>query len=306
MNKIFKDYFTFSKNDRIAIVILIIIMLIFLWLPNFFSVEKSTVKADTKIVEQIETLNTERQNTYINSSNNNTNYTTSYTNSDALAKGVLFSFDPNTLSEEGWLKLGIREKTVKTILNYRSKGGKFKQPEDIRKIWGLRKDEADRIIPYIKIADNGVASSSNSYTNKYTPTPAKPAIVDVNTATPQQFKLLPGLEYPLPYKIVSYREKLGGFLTVQQVKETYGMTDSIFTAILPYLQIQSTAIRKININTASDFDLGGHPYIDKAVAKAIVIYRSKHGAYKQVSDVKKIVFISEEVFNKIAPYLAVE
>jgi DNA uptake protein ComE-like DNA-binding protein len=305
MNQFIKDYFTFSRKDRIAIAILLIVVVVFLFLPKLFSVRQVATKADPLIIQQLEAITTEKKSIENNTYNRNAN-TDNYSESNATTKGVLFTFDPNTLSEEGWLKLGIREKTVKTILNYHSKGGKFKQPEDIRKIWGLRKDEADRIIPYIKIADNGVASTSNSYNNKYTPTPAKPTIVDVNSATPQQFKLLPGLEYPLPYKIVSYREKLGGFLTVQQVKETYGMTDSIFTAILPYLQIQSTAIRKININTASDFDLGGHPYIDKAVAKAIVIYRSKHGAYKQVSDVKKILFITEQVFNKMAPYLSVE
>lgn len=304
MKKIIKDYFTFSKTDRIAVIMLLLLIGVCLWLPKLFSVKKSTAQIDVQTAEKINTLTAERNNnekrTY---GYNNNSYNT---NATALAKPVLFLFNPNTLDEEGWIKLGIPPRTAKTIRNYVSKGGKFKQPNDIRKIWGLRHEDADRIISYIRIPDNSITSAITTNTTNYTKELPKPTVVNINTATPQQLKLLPGLEYPLPYKIVSYREKLGGFLRIDQVKETYGITDSIFTAIQPYLQIQSTAIRKININTASDFDLGGHPYIDKAVAKAIVIYRSKHGDYKQIEDIKKIVFITQDLFNKIAPYLAVE
>jgi competence ComEA-like helix-hairpin-helix protein len=117
---------------------------------------------------------------------------------------------------------------------------------------------------------------------------------------------LPNIGTSLPYKIVNYREKLGGFISVQQIKETYGMVDSIYNTILPYLQIKTIELRKININTATDYDLSVHPYIDKSIAKAIVIYRTKYGGYSTVADIKKIVFITNEVFNKIAPYLSVE
>jgi hypothetical protein len=83
--------------------------------------------------------------------------------------------------------LGLRAKTIQTIINYRSKGGKFKNAEDIRKIWGLRKDEADRLIPYIKIADTRVASGSKPYNNNSTNTYNKPQVVDINLATPYDF-----------------------------------------------------------------------------------------------------------------------
>ena len=49
-----------------------------------------------------------------------------------------FYFDPNTLSKDGWQKLGIRDKTIKTIQNYLSKGGHFRKPEDLQRVYGLR------------------------------------------------------------------------------------------------------------------------------------------------------------------------
>ena len=63
-------------------------------------------------------------------------------------------FDPNTISESGWIQMGIRPKTAATIRNYISKGGKFKSPEDLRKIYGLSPEIADKLIPFITIVPN--------------------------------------------------------------------------------------------------------------------------------------------------------
>ena len=51
-------------------------------------------------------------------------------------------------------KLGLSQKIIHTLINYRSKGGYFKTPEDIRKIYGLSKTDADRLIPYVRITSS--------------------------------------------------------------------------------------------------------------------------------------------------------
>ena len=217
---------------------------------------------------------------------------------------VLFAFNPNTIDSLGWERLGLKAKTIHTLLNYRNKGGRFKDAESIRKIWGLKKEDADRLIPFISIAN----TQSNKYpykdwTNKKETT--SPSVVDINTVQADELRLLLGLEYPLPYKISSYRERLGGFLHIEQIKEVQGMNDSIFQSINKYLMIGKAPIKKININTATDNELSSHPYISRNVAKAIIIYREQHGNYMQVEDIKKIVFIKDALYNKIAPYLSV-
>jgi hypothetical protein len=65
--------------------------------------------------------------------------------------GELFNFDPKTLYEDGWVRQGVREKTMKTIQYFIAKGGKFYTPTDINKIWGLQEDGAQRLIPSIQI-----------------------------------------------------------------------------------------------------------------------------------------------------------
>ncbi|MCX6208321.1 MAG: helix-hairpin-helix domain-containing protein, partial [Bacteroidetes bacterium] len=214
-----------------------------------------------------------------------------------------FEFDPNTIDETSFQKLGLSPKIIKTILNYRSKGGKFYKPDDFRKIWGLKQEDADVLVPYITIA----TPSNNRFGNKvdYKNKSITPTKIDINTATVNDFRQLPAVGN-LAYKIVKYRDKLGGFLSINQIRETYDLTDSIYNAMLPYLTLQTIAINKLNINTATDFELGGHPYISKEIAKAIVIYRTQHGNYNSVNDLKKIIFIKKEVVDKIAPYLTVD
>lgn len=305
MKKIWKDYFTFSKRDRIAIIIILLVIIIFIFLPQFFGVKKEKPIIDSLLAQQIADakLNASKKTSFSKQEDWENPYQTS-DNKNAI-EGILFEFDPNTLDAAGWKKLGLRDKTVATIMNYRSKGGRFKTAEDIRKIWGLQKEEADRIIPYA-IVQNNKASVFNQDQQAKQSIKNIAQVVDINTATVDQLKSLPGMVYPLQYRIITFRDKLGGFIHTHQIRETYGMTDSIYDAIKPFLAVQTTEIRKININTATEYDLNLHPYIDKTTAKAIVVYRTQHGKYNSVADIKKIVFIKDDVFNKMEPYLTVE
>ena len=82
-------------------------------------------------------------------------------NESNSVKGELFYFDPNTISESGWKKLGLRDKTIQTIEKYLNKGGHFYKPEDLQKIYGLHKDEYERLGPYVKIETKTLATRKN-------------------------------------------------------------------------------------------------------------------------------------------------
>lgn len=222
-------------------------------------------------------------------------------------KAQLFEFDPNVLDADGWKKLGLRASVIRTILNYRNKGGLFKQATDIRKIWGLNEKEANAIIPFIRIQGTQKGLHDNSQAYKKGPfTSLNPEVLDINTATVQQFRQLPGIGFQLPYRIINFRQKLGGFVTIEQIKDSYGMTDSVYQSILPYLKVDSSTIKKININTVTEHEYMTHPYVSRDMLKAIIIYRNIHGLYHQLDEIKKIIFISAEVFQKIKPYLSID
>ena len=302
MKKILQDYFSFSKKETTAAIILILLIGGFIALPYFYKRAAKKPVIDGKLAAQIAKLQPEMA--VKDSVNDGFVHHFEPSNSVVETKFELFTFDPNTLDAAGWKRLGLRDKTINTIFNYRNKGGKFRKPEDISKIWGLKLQEAERIIPYARIDAPQNNYGKSSFGNA--PSAKVITIVDINSATPEEMRNIPGMENGLQYRIAKFREKLGGFISIEQVKETYGITDSAFAAMLPFLKLNNANVLKLNVNTASDMELNAHPYITRPVAKAIALYRIQHGNYQTVADIKKIAFIKEDVFQKIAPYLTVE
>lgn len=224
-------------------------------------------------------------------------------------KGELFFFDPNTLDEDGWKRLGIRDKTIGTIKNYIAKGGRFRKAEDISKIWGLAKEDAERIIPFVRLP----AGENKATTFEQTKPAAKPekkefsqSLIDINTADTTMLIALPGIGSKLSQRIINFRDRLGGFHSVEQVGETFGLPDSTFQKIKKKLVVKNLSVRKININTATIEELKAHPYIRYVIGNAIVQYRNQHGNFSSLDELKKIMAVTEELYSKALPYLSVD
>ena len=301
MKKFLKDYFTFSKKESIIAIIILVIIAIFISLPYYYSYKKSKEPFDSSLAKIADSILAHQVSIDVVADKPSYKRNENYNYVEASNKPLkAFEFNPNTLDENGFLKLGLSPKLVKTIFNYRNKGGSFRKPDDFRKIWGLKKEDADVLVPFITIENS--YSKFNSYTNNKSSTPKN---IDINTASIDDYKHLP-ITANYAYKIYNYREKLGGFINVDQIKETYGITDSLYQSILPYLTFSSNNIRKLNINLANEADLSKHPYITFELAKAIVYYRNKYGNFNNVNDIRKIIFVNESTYKKIAPYLTVE
>ncbi|MBC7890352.1 MAG: helix-hairpin-helix domain-containing protein [Ferruginibacter sp.] len=310
-------YLSFTKKDRTGILVLISLVVFFAILPYFypyFIKQKTYDPGDFK--SAIASLQVKRADStawyekrHINNRNNQDQYSPStkdYTSPPL--KGELFYFDPNSASPADWKKLGVRDKTIATIRNYLSKGGKFYKKEDIGKIWGLHKDEVERLLPYIQIHTSN--STNNPAEKPYEKSEYKKIsytneIVDINIADTAAFIALPGIGSKLSQRIVLFRDKLGGFYRVEQIGETFGLPDSVFQKIKSRLKIGSPQLRRININTATVDEMKSHPYLRYVLANAISQYRIQHGNFEVVNDIKKIMTITEDIFNKLAPYLTV-
>ena len=219
--------------------------------------------------------------------------------------GALFNFDPNTITAAEWKKLGVRDKTINTIQHFIAKGGKFRQPDDIKKIWGLHEDEIDRLLPYIKIEETVSSSGPVKQESLFKNVPKKRSVemIDINMADTTALILLPGIGSKLSNRIINFRNKLGGFYSVEQVAETFGLPDSVFQKIRPLLILGENELKKVNINTATLDELKQHPYIRYKLANQLVQYRNQHGNFSAISDMKKIMTVTEELYNKLSPYL---
>lgn len=216
----------------------------------------------------------------------------------------LFYFDPNTASEDEWKKLGLKEKTAKTIRRYLKKGGRFKNREDIKKIYGISSSLADSIIPYVTIEKKPFASLEN---RSYDFQKKQPSLkIEINSADSATFEKLYGIGPALASRIVKYRTKLGGFFAVEQMGEVWGLPDSIFVKLKQQLICNEQNVIKHSINKATYEQLKSHPYFGYAVSRALVRYREQHGSFSSLEDVQRIMSIDEEKYNKIIRYLKLE
>ncbi len=132
-----------------------------------------------------------------------------------------------------------------------------------------------------------------------------PSIIDINTADTTALISLPGIGSKLSQRILVFWDKLGGFYKVDQIGETFGLRDSVFQLIKSRFIISNAPVHQLNINTATLDELKAHPYLRYAIANAIVKYRTQHGNYAAVAEIKKIMLATDEVYGKVAPYLKV-
>ena len=242
-----KEYLHFSRKERNALVIICTITLATVIVPYIMPAKKQAVSIDTDLQHQLDAISKTPDSVHLSAENTSPVYPHTPQEKTPAVPAELFVFDPNTLDETGWNKLGLREKTIKTILNYRSKGGRFRKAEDLAKVYGLRQDEAARLIPYVQIASpmaqNNKPETQPSVTEvKSEPQPAftrkqyKP--LNVNTATEEEWKTMPGIGDVLAGRIVNFRTKIGGFKSIDQVGKTYGLKDSVFQEMKPYLRLE--------------------------------------------------------------------
>jgi len=303
-----RDYFVFTRKERIGLLI-VIIVIIGIWIFPKLSrpLAPQTIPPDTSWVHAAEKLMTLSDDSNDQPDTNDLAYIRPSSQLSFESKGQLFDFDPNTLSAGGWKKLGIREKTISTIQNYLKKGGHFSEAEDLKKIYGVRPDEYVRLKPYIRITSTRAESpgdkQSESRKETFTTKP-RLVVVDINTADTAAFIALPGIGSKLASRIVNFRDKLGGFYSADQIAETYGLPDSVFLKIKPFLKVEASIVRKFNINTATKEEMKSHPYLKWNLANAIVEYRNQHGAFSSLEDLKKISLITTDIFDKVKFYLA--
>jgi competence protein ComEA len=303
------DYFMFTRKERIGLLVVILVILCIWIFPKVSKPPRpKTIPPDTSWI-----IATKQTMTRIKDSDDQPDKIEELVYKpmnelSSASKGQLFYFDPNVLSFEGWEKLGIRAKTIGTIQNYLHKGGHFGKPDDLKKIYGIRPDDYVRIAPYIRIAAGNHAELPTerkaNFKKEALSNERKYAVVDINTADTTAFIALPGIGNKLALRIVNFRDKLGGFYSIEQIGETYGLPDSVFRKIKPFLKLETNLIKKININTATKDEMKSHPYIKWNLANAIVEYRNQHGNFTSLEDLKKISLITMEVFDKIKFYVA--
>lgn len=238
---------------------------------------------------------------------------------DSTPAVSLAPFDPNTLTEDGWRRIGLSQGQSRTIVRYRNAGGRFREPEDLFRIYGIDSAWVRSIIPYVQIArkDDGNKNeavnqkkwdeklgSSKEYQQKISE--KSHGYGEINTADSVALVRLYGIGPVMARRIITYRARLGGFVNMEQLGEVYGMRPEMLKVLKEHYQCDSLNITKIPVNRARENELFLHPYLSRWNAHSIMKYREIKGKITDLNELKKNQVLPDSVFRKICPYLSVE
>jgi competence protein ComEA len=222
---------------------------------------------------------------------------------------ALFPFDPNGLPLDQWMALGLSERQAAVIHKYEAGGGRFRSKRDVARMRVVDPELFAQWAPFIQLPDSlpprgdptgGMARAASDFPARYVP-----RAVEVNSADSVALVAVPGIGPSFAKGIIKYRDRLGGFHSLDQLAEVYVLKDKpdAVATLKQRLVLDTLMIRRIPVNTATVEELAAHPYLGWKVAKALVAYRGQHGAFPDVAGIKGCVLVSDSLFRKLAPYL---
>ena len=232
------------------------------------------------------------------------------------------SVDPNRADSATLRRLGIPHYVVSRLLKYRAKAGGFRTSDDVAKLYGLedttyarlraylvdgplerlpRAGEADR--PRTVLTSERTAASGADLP-RLTEAPPPP-LVDVNDASEADLTAVRGIGPFYAKQILDYRDRLGGFLSVEQVAETPKLREGAFAQWADQLTVAPAArpTTPLRINQLDARALARHPYLPYSKAATLVAYRQHHGAFGVVGDLYDVVALDSALIARLAPYL---
>ena len=311
MFKGWKDYFYLNRGEQRAMLVLFAAIILVYGMLIFSKLDSGGAKVDTvafaKEVRAFERqIDSSRSGQPVQSNGGYRTNNNNYYAVNKIAKTLTpFPFDPNTLSREGWLKMGLPEKLIRTILNYTSRGGHFYQKEDLQKIYGLTEAQYTTLEPFVSIPPKPkTAYGIEGYkSERYIKPPVQ--VVELNSVDSAGLDALRGIGPVFAKRILRFRDLLGGYATREQLLEVYGLDSTLYQMILPFVKVDPDQIKQMDINQCPLPALRKHPYIGYYLAKAIADYRVKHVMFRSVDEVSLLPGMTPEKFKQLRPYLIV-
>ena len=302
-----QDFFYFSKSERRAVVVLVVLiaaveLLSAVYSDTFVSKIEVTDKTDAEIEEFIAHLDSVKRKRYKKYKKRK------YPPRPKLPEVVLASFDPNKADSVCLLTVGLKPWQAHNVLQYRRRGGKFHNPEAFSRIYGLDSTLFATLEPYIIIGEEFQRKPRlrrDTLRRDTFPRQEKfpdGTIIDINTADTTMLKKIPGIGSVTASRIVRRRRQLGGFTDTSQLSEVKHFKPEM----KKWFKIGRDSIRTIKINRAHLDELCRHPYMNFYRAKVIMEHRRKRGPIKSIRELSLYEEFPEEVLIRLEPYLCFE
>ena len=299
-----RRWFAFSKGERVAIVTILALILVLILACLFRPSRKSLSDASLHDLDSLLAL---RQAAIELQQQQQAEKPQEVTDLHP------FPFNPNTITEEEWLQIGLTDRQVRSIMNYKAKGGRFYSKSDVEKLYAISEEEYAQLEPFIVLPEVARGNTSKPTAKKHEsltfddkPKSEKKAIpvVDLNTVDSTTLVELPRMGGYMAARIIAFREKLGGFVEVEQLLDVKGLDSTRFAAMRPYLLIGDTETRRIDVNRADFKTLVGHPYLSYEQVKRIFRQRETRGMIKNWAQLEALLKEEGEVNPLLEYYLS--
>ena len=301
-----KDFFYLQKSDRISILFLVLVIVFVsgaIWILGKHETSTPLTAEDSLALAGL------RDSVYHRSYGGHASRSHQYYNVPER-KVERFAFDPNTADSTHLLRLGLSPFIVRNIYRYRAAGGTYRRPEDFARMYGITRKQFEELRPYIHISDD-YKEARYFYSSKHVEASPRDTIaypvklvpgetVQLNTADTSALKHVPGIGSGFARRIVRYRQQLGGFISVEQLREINGFPESA----LGYFQLGKVQVSRLNVNQSTLNQLKAHPYLNFYQAKAITDYRRLHGPLQNIQQLRLMEEFTPEDLSRLAPYLA--
>lgn len=243
-----------------------------------------------------------------------------YENKDSTRKElVLVAFDPNKVDSVGLTNMGLPEKIVANWVHYLRKGGAFRTKTDVKKIFGMTSLLYEQLDTFMVIQTRSISFNrverqrsiiqtvpgTRHDTIAFRAFPKKEKsgtfVLELNSTDSINLIRIPGIGPVLASRIIRYRNLLGGYYTVSQIKEVYGLKGEIYPVVSSYLTVEPSSVKTFNINFSTLNEIGHHPYIGYKTARKLLRLRDKMGKFLASEDLSSIV--NSDSLKRLVPYL---
>ena len=321
------EFFYFNKSDRQ--VLLFLLLLIAIIVGGFYLIggrnRQTAFTAEDSVLFQKTPISSEeryaaQQQGYYDAAGSSSSVSAAYSGGYYSGEHRVerFPFDPNTADSTQLLRLGLRSWQVKNIYKYRANGGVYRTPSDFARLYGLTQKEYHELEPYIRISKDyrpaselfdkssrDVQPISSDNRSQYRDTLKYPLklkeneFVMLNSLDTNQYKKVPGIGSHYARRIAEYGRRLGGYVSTEQLREINGFPEES----IRFFKLNTTHIKKINLNQLTLNQLKSHPYLDFYQARAIIDYRRLREPLKSLDDLKLLPEFPSDARQRLAPYV---
>lgn len=287
-DSIVKSFLTYSKSQRIGIILFfgIIILVQGIYFFYDFTNKGNIDKEQSKWLALQSTVDSLKLD--------NKNY-----------KPTIYPFNPNFITDFKGYKLGMSVEEIDRLLAYRKQNKFVNSAAEFQAVTKVSDSLLNSISPYFKFPDwvKNKKSNFQTFAKKDFSKPLTIVVLDINQATKEDLMKVYGIGDKISDRILEQREKYGAFVSMEQMNDIWGLSPEVIEKLKSSFVVKSTSnCKKININNASVKELSQFPFFRYQLAKDIVIYRTMNGDIS-VEDLSKIKGFPAEKIKIIAVYL---